>query len=53
MFVLTLGCLVGAVEYSMAGTTRAVWLALVVIVVGSLVTMARRLSLLASELESR
>ena len=53
MFVLTLGCLIGAVEHSMAGTTRAVWLALVVIVAGSLVTLARRLSLLASELESR
>lgn len=53
MFVMTLGCLIGAVEYSMAGTTRAVWLALVVIVAGSLVTLARRLSLLASELESR
>jgi len=53
MFVLTLGCLVGAVEYSMAGTTRAVWLALVVIVAGSVVTLVRRLAMLASELESR
>jgi phosphatidylglycerophosphate synthase len=53
MFTLTLGCLVGAVEYSMLGTTRAVWLALVVIVVGSVATFVRRLSLLASELESR
>jgi len=53
MFVMTLGCLVGAVEYSMVGSTRAVWLALVVIVAGSLVTLVRRLSMLASELESR
>lgn len=53
MFALTLGCLVGAVEYSMLGTTRAVWLALVVIVVGSVATFVRRLLLLASELKSR
>ncbi len=53
MFTLTLGCLVGAVEYSMLGTTRAVWLALIAIVVGSVATFVRRLSLLASELETR
>lgn len=53
MFVLTVGCLIGAAEYSMAGSARAVWLALVVIVAGSLVTLARRLSRLASELGSR
>lgn len=53
MFVVTLGCLVGAVEYAHYGTARAVWLALIVVVVGSVITFARRLRWLATELESR
>ena len=53
MFVVTLGCLIGAVEYGRFGTARAVWLALIVVVVGSVITFARRLMRLGSELESR
>jgi phosphatidylglycerophosphate synthase len=53
MFVLTLGCLIGALEFARFGTLRAVWLALIVVVGGSVITFARRLMRLASELESR
>ena len=53
MFVMTLGCLVGAIEHSRAGTARAVWVALLVIVAGSVITFARRLARLAEELKSR
>ncbi|MDQ3673549.1 MAG: CDP-alcohol phosphatidyltransferase family protein [Gemmatimonadota bacterium] len=53
MFVMTLGCLVGAIEHSRAGSARAVWVALIVIVAGSVITFARRLARLAGELKSR
>ena len=53
MFVVTLGCLVGAVEFSRFGTARSLWLALVVVVAGSIVTFARRLARLAGELRAR
>lgn len=53
MFVVTLGCLIGAVEHARSGTARAVWVALVIVVAGSVITLARRVLRLASELESR
>lgn len=53
MFVMTLGCLAGAIEHSRLGTARAVWVALIVVVAGSVITFARRLARLATELESR
>lgn len=53
MFVVTVGCLLGALEHSRSGTARAVWLALIVVVAGSLITLVRRLLRLAAELETR
>lgn len=53
MFVITLGCLLGAMEHARVGTARAVWAALVVVVAGSVVTLVRRLGRLSAELESR
>ena len=53
MFAVTVGCLLGAVEHSRFGTARAVWLALLIVVVGSVITLARRVLRLASEIESR
>ncbi|HEU4748690.1 MAG TPA: hypothetical protein VFS56_09330 [Gemmatimonadaceae bacterium] len=53
MFVITVGCLLGALEHSRFGTARAVWLALVVVVLGSMVTLGRRGLRLASEMQSR
>lgn len=53
MFVITLGCLAAAIEHSRAGTVRVLWLALIVVVAGSIITLARRLMRLAAELESR
>lgn len=53
MFVITIGCLLGALEHSRFGTARAVWLALLVVVAGSLVTLGRRILRLAAEMRSR
>lgn len=53
MFVVTVGCLLGALEHSRFGTARAVWLALVIVVAGSVITLARRVLRLASEIETR
>lgn len=53
MFVMTVGCLVGAIEYARFGTERAVWLALIVVVAGSIITFARRMARLAAELQSK
>ncbi|MEO7822912.1 MAG: CDP-alcohol phosphatidyltransferase family protein [Gemmatimonadaceae bacterium] len=53
MFVITLGCLLGAIEHARFGSARAVWVALVIVVAGSIVTLGRRLARLAAELESR
>lgn len=53
MFVITIGCLLGALEHSRFGTARAVWLALLVVVAGSLITLARRAVRLAAEMRSR
>jgi hypothetical protein len=53
MFVVTLGCLIGAIEFARFGSVRALWLALIVVVAGSVITFARRLARLAAELENR
>ena len=53
MFVMTLGCIAAAIEYASVGAVRALWLALIVVVAGSVITLVRRLGRLASELESR
>ena len=53
MFVVTVGCLAGAIEHSRYGTARAVWLALIVVVLGSVVTLVRRLLRLGAEMQSR
>lgn len=53
MFVMTLGCLAAAVEHSSQGTVRSLWIALIVVVAGSVITFFRRLGRLASELETR
>lgn len=53
MFVLTLGCLIAAVDFALTGSTRAVLAALVVIVVGSAVTVVRRTVVMARELKRR
>ncbi len=53
MFAMTVGCLAAAIEHSSVGTVRSLWLALIVVVAGSMVTFFRRLGRLASELESR
>jgi phosphatidylglycerophosphate synthase len=53
MFVLTVGAVAAAIEHARLGTVRALWLALAVVVAGSIITFFRRLIRLASELESR
>jgi phosphatidylglycerophosphate synthase len=53
MFVMTIGCIVAAAEHARVGTVRSLWLALAVVVAGSIITFFRRLIRLASELESR
>ncbi len=53
MFVITVGCLAAAIEHSRAGTVRALWLTLIVVVAGSIITLVRRLMRLVAELESR
>ena len=53
MFVLTVGCLAGAVEQAMAGTHRAVYVALIMIVIGAAVTAVRRIGRLAAEMKAK
>jgi phosphatidylglycerophosphate synthase len=53
MFVVTVGCLLGALEFARFGTVRAVWVALIIVVVGSVITFGRRVGRVASELENR
>jgi phosphatidylglycerophosphate synthase len=53
MFVMTVGCLAAAIELSSLGTVRSLWIALIVVVVGAVITLFRRLARLASELETR
>jgi phosphatidylglycerophosphate synthase len=53
MFVLTVACLVAAVEQAAGWPARAVWWALAIIVVGSLVTTVRRTVLIARELKAK
>ncbi len=53
MFVLTLGCVAGAVEHALNGGRLSLTIALAIIVVGSVVTTVRRLSDLSAELRAR
>jgi phosphatidylglycerophosphate synthase len=53
MFVITVGALAAAAEHASVGTVRVLWLALAVVVAGSLITIGRRLTRLSSELGSR
>jgi len=53
MFVLTLGCLAALAEHSLNGGRLSLVVALAVIIVGSAVTMVRRLSDLSGELRGR
>lgn len=53
MFVLTVGCLAGALEALSFGTRRALMAALVIIAAGSLWTIARRLTRIYRQLASR
>ncbi|MCZ7640656.1 MAG: CDP-alcohol phosphatidyltransferase family protein [Verrucomicrobia bacterium] len=53
MFVLTLGCLVGALEALKFDSYRALMAALVIIAAGSLWTIARRLTRIYRQLASR
>jgi phosphatidylglycerophosphate synthase len=50
MFVLTVACLLAALERTAGWPARAVWWALAIIVAGSLVTTARRVVRIAREL---
>jgi phosphatidylglycerophosphate synthase len=53
MFVMTVGAVAAAIEHARLGTVRALWLALAIVVAGSVITFFRRLARLASELERR
>lgn len=53
MFVLTVGALAGAIEHAMRGTVWSVVAAMVVIVVGTLVTVVRRTLRIARALRAR
>jgi phosphatidylglycerophosphate synthase len=53
MFVLTVGTIAVAVEWNRGGHTWSLWVALVVILVGSAITLVRRLYRIARQLESR
>lgn len=53
MAVLTAACLAGVVEAAVGATPRAIALALVIITLGSAVTVARRLRQLLHDLEAR
>ena len=53
MFVVTLGCIAGAIEAAFGRPPRLLWLALVVVVVGSAATAVRRTARIARGLRSR
>jgi hypothetical protein len=53
MFVLTLGCIAGAIERAAAGTIWALYAALTIVVVGAALTAMRRISRLAAEISAR
>jgi phosphatidylglycerophosphate synthase len=53
MFVLTVGCIVGAVERATVGTIWSLYTALVVVVVGAAFTAIRRIGRLAAEISAR
>ena len=53
MFVLTLACIVTSVELLSGGKTRAMTVALGLVVLGSIFTAARRTARIARELEAR
>jgi phosphatidylglycerophosphate synthase len=53
MFALTVGTLAGAIEHALKGSMIALYASLVVIVLGSVVTLARRISRIARGLETR
>lgn len=53
MFVLTLGALIGAMEIAIRGRMTALAIALVIIVAGSALTAALRMTRIARQLESR
>jgi hypothetical protein len=53
MFTLTLGALLTAVESTTVGTRWSLYIALCVIVVGSVFTFTRRMSRIARQLQSR
>lgn len=53
MFTLTVGALAGAIEHAVNGTVWSMVVAMVVIVLGSLVTLARRTQRIADQLKAR
>jgi len=53
MFVLTLGCLAGVVEYALHFTLRSLLVALAVIAAGSAVTIVRRTARIARAVQAR
>ena len=53
MFVLTVACLFAAVEHAAGWRPRAIWAALLIIVLGSAVTTVRRLTQIARELQEK
>lgn len=53
MFTLSLGALLAAIEYSVRGSVIALYASVSVIVLGSAITLARRISRIAHELETR
>jgi phosphatidylglycerophosphate synthase len=53
MFTLSVGSLAAAIEYALLGSVIALWAALAVIVVGSAVTLARRIRRIALGLQAR
>jgi hypothetical protein len=53
MFTLTVGSLAAAIEHALRGTLISLYVAVVIIVVGSAVTLARRIRRLARGLQAR
>jgi len=53
MFVLTMGALVAAMEIAIRGRMTALWIALVIVVAGSALTAALRITRIARQLEAR
>jgi phosphatidylglycerophosphate synthase len=53
MFTLTVGSLAAAIEHALRGTLISLYVAVVIIVVGSVVTLARRVRRIARGLQAR